>query len=109
MTQCSARAKSTGERCRCSAIRGGTVCHKHGGSAPQVKRKARERILLARNLACERLVEQLAANIVEPRETITATRDLSRTLNELDDHEAGSHSASVVDDWLATLRGKAGA
>ena len=34
-----------GEPCRAWAIVGGTVCSKHGGSAPQVKRKAQERLL----------------------------------------------------------------
>ena len=42
--QCTATAKSTRKRCERSAIRGGTVCPKHGGGAPQVKRKARERL-----------------------------------------------------------------
>ena len=42
--RCTARAKRTGKRCASSAIHGGTVCVKHGGSAPQVKRKAAERL-----------------------------------------------------------------
>lgn len=45
MTQCLATAKSSGKRCGRSAILGGTVCVVHGGSAPQVKAKARARIL----------------------------------------------------------------
>jgi hypothetical protein len=42
--QCSATAKATKARCRRSAIMGGTVCMKHGGSAPQVREKANERL-----------------------------------------------------------------
>lgn len=42
--QCSATAKRTGRQCEQDAIRGGTVCWKHGGAAPQVRRKADERI-----------------------------------------------------------------
>lgn len=42
--QCTATAKSTGERCERDAIKGGEVCYVHGGSAPQVKNKAKERI-----------------------------------------------------------------
>src|SRR5437763_6410607 len=37
---CTATAKSTGKRCRCYAITGGTVCRLHGGAAPQVKYRA---------------------------------------------------------------------
>lgn len=104
MAQCTARAKSTGERCRCSAIRGGTVCHKHGGGAPQVRAKARQRIAEARDLACERLVQQLERDVVEPRETVAATRDLSRTLIELEERDASASAVSVVDEWLDHMR-----
>lgn len=41
--QCKAKAKSTGRRCKSPPIHGAVVCRKHGGSAPQVKKKARER------------------------------------------------------------------
>lgn len=45
-TQCTARAKSTGERCRQPVI-GGGVCRFHGGKAPQVAaaREVRARAL----------------------------------------------------------------
>lgn len=43
--QCTATVHSTGERCRASARPGMTVCKVHGGSAPQVVRAARERLL----------------------------------------------------------------
>lgn len=42
--QCTATAKSTGERCKRDAIKGGNVCPVHGGSAKQVKEKAQERL-----------------------------------------------------------------
>lgn len=45
--RCTAKAKSTGERCRRAAIHGANVCPKHGGSLPQVKRKAKERLRIA--------------------------------------------------------------
>lgn len=41
--QCTGTAKGTGGRCELSAIKGGTVCHKHGGKAPQVLAAARRR------------------------------------------------------------------
>ena len=42
--RCTATARTTGLRCRRGAIHGGTVCKKHGGAAPQVKKAARERL-----------------------------------------------------------------
>ncbi len=36
--------RSNGQPCSAYAIRGGTVCSVHGGRAPQVKRKAAERL-----------------------------------------------------------------
>lgn len=42
--QCTATAKSTGERCQRAAIKGGDVCHVHGGAAEQVQEKAQERL-----------------------------------------------------------------
>lgn len=41
---CSAR-RTNGEPCKNSAIRGGTVCARHGGSAPQVRAKANQRLI----------------------------------------------------------------
>lgn len=45
--KCRAHRKD-GEPCGNYAIAGGRVCRMHGGSAPQVRRKARERIVMAR-------------------------------------------------------------
>lgn len=42
--QCTATAKSTGERCQRAAIKGSNVCHVHGGAASQVQKKAQERL-----------------------------------------------------------------
>ena len=49
--KCTATVKSTGLRCRKWAIRGSTVCLSHGAGAPQVRKKARERVALADALA----------------------------------------------------------
>lgn len=40
-------AGSDGKRCPNAAIKGGSVCSAHGGKAPQVKAKAKERLLIA--------------------------------------------------------------
>jgi hypothetical protein len=40
-----------GQPCGCYAINGGRVCRVHGGGAPQVRRKADERVIMARAYA----------------------------------------------------------
>ena len=42
--KCTATNKKTSLRCKQWAILGGTVCRYHGGNAPQVRRKAEERL-----------------------------------------------------------------
>lgn len=52
---CKATARS-GERCKRRPIPGGTVCAMHGGKAPQVQEKAKERLLAAADPAARRLI-----------------------------------------------------
>lgn len=47
--------RSNGEPCNKWAIQGGAVCNTHGGSAPQVKMKAEERIALLVDPAINRI------------------------------------------------------
>lgn len=42
--RCRARSKKTGNQCGAYAVHGATVCRHHGGSAPQVKAKAAQRV-----------------------------------------------------------------
>ena len=42
--QCTARSKSTGQRCKKYAMMGGCVCRQHGGAAPQAKAAAMRRL-----------------------------------------------------------------
>jgi len=42
--RCTAKSSRTGNPCRQAPINGGTVCGTHGGRAPQVRRKAQERL-----------------------------------------------------------------
>jgi len=57
--KCTAKAKRSGFQCKKDAILGGTVCQKHGGGAPQVKRKANERLALA-HITPERTLLEIA-------------------------------------------------
>ena len=50
MAQCQANTRA-GRPCRANAILGGTVCNKHGGNLPQVKRAAQRRLALQEGLA----------------------------------------------------------
>lgn len=52
---CSAH-RQDGEPCQAKAIRGGTVCRVHGGSAPQVRAAAMRRLLAAVDPAAGELV-----------------------------------------------------
>lgn len=42
--RCKAKSKHSGKQCKKPPIRGAAVCRAHGGAAPQVRRKADERI-----------------------------------------------------------------
>ena len=43
--QCTANAYMTGRRCSNAAIKGGTVCHAHGGKAKHVREAANRRLM----------------------------------------------------------------
>lgn len=57
--RCTGHAKRSGRQCQSYPLAGGTVCRKHGGSAPQV------RAANARNVAAAR-VERVAARLGYP-------------------------------------------
>ncbi len=78
--QCTAKAKGTGKRCRQRPIRGGTVCHKHGGSAPQVKAAAARRLAVLVDPAISVLEKTLRAVNEHPAQALAAAKDvLDRT------------------------------
>lgn len=72
--RCHART-SAGNPCRKFAIRGATVCGTHGGSAPQVKAKAQQRLLEAADPAAAMLVH-LALNGENETVRLNAARDI---------------------------------
>lgn len=72
--KCSAR-KTNGDPCGASPVRGATVCNKHGGSAPQVKRKAQERLLEGVPKMLKMLKELASNEDVPPQVRLAAIRD----------------------------------
>lgn len=60
--QCTAKAKTTGERCTRHALIGGFVCGFHGGNAPQVQAARRERLLAMADPAIAALQRALVSH-----------------------------------------------
>ena len=80
-TKATCRAhKRSGAQCGNPPMSGGMVCRMHGGSAPQVKRKAAERLLDMQSPALARLLE-LIQQTEFPSTAYQAVRDvLDRTM-----------------------------
>jgi hypothetical protein len=78
--QCSATSKQSGQRCRRPAIAGGRVCRHHGGAAPQVAAKARDRLMALQAPAIETLAFLMKKRGQFPSTAYAAARDvLDRT------------------------------
>jgi len=92
------RCKATnrrGHRCGRRPIPGGTVCHMHGGAAPQVKQAALERLKSLQHPAITRL-EELIGQKEFPSTSMAAVRDvLDRTLGRAAETIAVAHSGSI--------------
>lgn len=94
--RCKATANSTGKRCKSPAIEGATVCRVHGGSAPQVRRKARLRLAELVDPAVGRLGRILAKG---------NDRDAMRAIENVLDRAGYPRKAEIsVDDARALLR-----
>jgi hypothetical protein len=70
--RCTAHSSRTGEPCKMWAIRGGKVCHKHGGKAPRVKAAAATRVV-------EQDIAQTLGrlNVTPVHDPLTALADLA--------------------------------
>ena len=89
--QCTAKAKSTGKRCKRTPSPGGAVCKKHGGGAPQVQAKAKLRLATLTDLAIGALAALLKPAAVKknPAQALGAAKDVLdraglKTPDELD-------------------------
>ncbi|EMY35755.1 hypothetical protein D477_002643 [Arthrobacter crystallopoietes BAB-32] len=83
------RIKNNGDPCGLYAIQGGSVCHKHGGSAPQVKKKAAERIAEAADDAAALLVQFME----DPKNDVKVRTQIAQDLL----NRAGYNSRQAVD------------
>lgn len=103
--RCSATVRSTGLQCKRAAIKGGSVCTTHGGNAPQVKKKAKERLLELVDPALAALHKVLANPDTEDAVKVRAS------LGILD--RTGFRPGLVVehepsDKWMDTLKASLG-
>ena len=82
-TQCSAKSKSSQERCRNPAIKGKTKCKHHGGYSTGSK-------------SAEGKAKQIAANTKYGTETRAIRKERSTKFAELDQLENLAHRAGVM-------------
>src|SRR3546814_9253905 len=87
--QCTAKSTTTGERCTKAPIRGGTVCATHGGSAPQVRKKAARRLL--------GLVDPAIAVLAREMVNADKSADRQRAANSVLDRAGVPRTATVID------------
>lgn len=102
--RCSATAKRTGRQCEQYAINGGTVCHKHGGAAPQVKAKAEERIKALVNPALA-LIEEYLEHAGDPEYSVPPAVRLRAAESILDRAGYGA-TQKIRMDGDVTVRGE---
>lgn len=86
MGQCTATSRK-GKRCRMPAIRGGTVCRMHGGSAPQVRAAANRRLALNTYINAHPQVDPHTTLLEEVRRTAGHVRALEAILSDLNDEQ----------------------
>ena len=89
--RCTATASSTGERCKNPAIPGGNVCNVHGGEAPQVKRKASERL----NEMARRVLEESEPHLFDLIESYSDAETLDEKAAVL--REIRQWTTSILD------------
>lgn len=91
--QCVGTAK-TGERCQKPPINGATVCIKHGGGAPQVRRKASLRLL--------ELIDPAIATLAREMATAEKSSDKQRAANSILDRAGMPRRTEIMDGAAAT-------
>lgn len=98
--------RTDGAPCQSWAIKGGTVCRSHGGSAPQVRRAATERLQEARDKALELVVGYIDSRKMDPSTALAAVDKITKLVELLEGRATNrtSTETSEVDRELkATL------
>lgn len=98
MVQCRATSKQAGRQCKRGAIPGGLVCKMHGGGAPQVQKKAAERLAEARDRALGLLNELLADGKVDARTALDAVVKLTEKVETLEGRASDRVEVSNVSE-----------
>jgi hypothetical protein len=97
--------KTNGTPCKANAIKGSNVCRVHGGSAPQVKAKAQQRLLAAADDAAAVLVQIIMDESKPDNVRVTAIKDLldRAGLKPVEQIEVKPVDESVIDREIARL------
>jgi hypothetical protein len=109
-TLCKARRRN-GEPCKNPPMNGSSVCRMHGGAAPQVRRRAQQRILEASDKAAYRLVQMMQDKTIPPAVQLAAARDLLDRANVVGTQQVNvevgvasweKHMSEVIVDYVLT-------
>lgn len=97
--KCAARTRA-GVPCKRAPIKGAAVCRAHGGAAPQVQRKAQERIAHASDIAVLQILALMQAPDTPAPVKLAAARDLLDRANV-----TGKTTIEVDLPWKELLSG----